>query len=65
MDFDEVRQRNTDKTAVAVNTEPAKLMPNVIMYDAVTGEPQNAQDVRSAPDQNINITTVPLATFIT
>ena len=29
------------------------------MYDAVTGVPQNAQDVRAATDQEANIATVP------
>ena len=59
MGFDEVRQRNKAKTAVAVNTQPAKLMPKVIMYDAVTGVPTNAQDVRAAQDQGSNVATVP------
>ena len=59
MDFDEVRQRNKAKTAVAVNTQPAKLMPKVIMYDATTGEPVTAQDVRVATDQSKNIAAVP------
>ena len=59
MAFDKVKQRNKAKTAVAVNTEPAKLMPKVIMYDAVTGVPTNAQDVRAAQDQGINIAAVP------
>ena len=59
MDFDEVRQRNEAKTEVAVNPEPAKLMPKVIMYDAVTGVPTNAQDVRVAQDQSINNAAVP------
>ena len=64
MDFDEVKQRNKAKTAVAVNTEPAKLMPNVIMYDAVTGVPQNAQDVRAATGQEAKIATVPWADWL-
>ena len=59
MDFDEVRQRNKDTTAVAVVAEPAKLMPNVIMYDAVAGVPQNAQNVRVAADQRGDLAIVP------
>ena len=59
MDFDEVKQRNKAKTAVAVKPEPAKLMPKVILYDATTGVPTNAQDVRVAQDQSINIAAVP------
>ena len=59
MDFDEVRQRNKAKAAVAVKEEPATLMPKVIMYDATTGEPTTAQDVRVAPDQISNIATAP------
>ena len=59
MDFDEVKQRNKAKTAVAVKPEPAKLMPKVIMYDATTGVPTKAQDVRAAQDQSISIAAVP------
>ena len=59
MDFDEVKQRNKAKTAVAVKPEPAKLMPKVILYDATTGVPTNAQDVRAAQDQSTNIAAVP------
>ena len=59
MDFDEVKQRNKAKTAVAVKPEPAKFMPIVILYDATTGVPANAQDVRAAQDQRTNIAAVP------
>ena len=58
MDFDEMKQRNKDKAAVA-DTEPEKLMPKVIMYDKETGVPINAQDVRAAHDQSISIAAVP------
>ena len=34
-------------------------MPRVILYDAETGQPQNAQHVRGATDQKANIATVP------
>ena len=59
MDFDEVKQRNKAKTAVAVKPEPAKLMPKVILYDATTGVPTNAQDVRAAQAQSTDIAVVP------
>ena len=59
MDFDEVKQRNKAKTAVAVKPEPAKLMPKVILYDATTGVPTNAQDVRAAQAQSTDIVVVP------
>ena len=58
MDFEDMRQRNEDDTAVA-DKEPAKLPPKVIMYDELTGLPQFAQDVRVAPDQHASIATVP------
>ena len=57
--FGEVRQKKKDKTAAAVNTQPAKLMPKVIMYDATTGEPLGAQAVRVATEQSKNIAAVP------
>ena len=59
MDFDEVKQRNKANTAVAVKPEPATLMPKVVLYDATTGVPTNAQDVRAAQDQSTNIAAVP------
>ena len=46
------------QSAVAAK-EPERILPKVIMYDAVTGLPQNAQDVRVATDQRNNIATVP------
>ena len=58
LDFDEMRKRNTDNTAVA-DKEPAKLLPKVTMYDQVLGAPINAQDVRAATGQEANIATVP------
>ena len=54
-----MKQRNKAKTAVAVKPEPAQLMPKVIMYDATTGVPTKAQDVRAAQDQSIRIAAVP------
>ena len=58
MDFEDMRQRNKDNTAVA-DKEPATLLPKVIMDDEETGEPQFAQDVRVATDQHANIAIVP------
>ena len=46
-DFDEMRKRNTDKSAVA-DKEPEQFLPKVIMCDQVLGMPINAQDVRAA-----------------
>ena len=63
LDFDEMRQRNTDNTAVA-DKEPAKLLPKVIMYDQETGVPINAQDVRAATGQEDKIATVPWAEWL-
>ena len=54
-----MKQRNKAKTAVAVKPEPATLMPKVIMYNATTGVPRKAQDVRAAQDQSISIAAVP------
>ena len=59
MDFDEVKQSNKGKTAVAVKPDPAKLMPKAILYDATTGVPTNAQDVRDAEAQSTDIVEVP------
>ena len=58
LDFDELKQRQKDTSAVA-DKEPAKLLPWVIMYDQETGVPINAQDVRAATGQEANIATVP------
>jgi len=61
MDFEEAKKRSkekADKAAVAAK-EPEKIMPRVILYDAETGQPQNAQHVRGATDQKANIATVP------
>ena len=63
MDFDEMKQRNKDKAAVA-DTEPEKIMPKVIMYDQDTGIPINAQDVRAATSQEAKIATVPWAEWL-
>ena len=45
LDFDEMKKRNTNKSAAA-DKEPQPLLPDVIMYDQVLGTPINAQDVR-------------------
>ena len=63
LDFDEMRKRNTDNTAVA-DKGPPKLLPKVIMYDQETGVPINAQDVRAATDQEAKIATVPWAEWL-
>ena len=63
LDFDEMRKRNTDNTAVA-DKEPPKLLPKVIMYDQETGVPINAQDVRAATGQEAKIATVPWAEWL-
>ena len=63
MDFDEMKQRNKDKAAVA-DTEPEKIMPKVIMYDQDTGLPINAQDKRVATGQDAKTTTLPWAEWL-
>ena len=63
MDFDEMKQRNKDKAAVA-DTEPEKIMPKVIMYDQDTGLPINAQDKRAATGQEAKTTTLPWANWL-
>ena len=63
MDFDEMKQRNKDKAAVA-DTEPEEIMPKVIMYDQDTGLPINAQDKRAATGQEAKTTTLPWAQWL-
>ena len=63
MDFDEMKQRNKDKAAVA-DAEPEKIMPKVIMYDQDTGLPINAQDKRAATGQEAKTTTLPWAEWL-
>ena len=59
MDFEEMRQRNKDNTAVA-DKEPATILPTLIMYVQETGVPQIAQDAKVAKDdQQSNIAPVP------
>ena len=58
LDFDGMKQRQKDTSAVA-DKEPAKLLPKVIMYDKETGVPINAQDVRAATGQEADMATVP------
>ena len=63
MDFDEMKQRDKDKAAIA-DKEPKKIRPKVIMYDQETGVPINAQDVRAATGQEAKIATVPWAEWL-
>ena len=58
LDFDEMKKRHACKSAVA-DTEPATLLPKVIMYDEVTGMPTSAQDVRVAPSREAIIASLP------
>ena len=58
LDFDGMKQRQKDKSAIA-DTEPAKPLPKLTMYDQETGVPINAQDVRAATGQEADMATVP------
>ena len=53
-----MKKRHACKSAVA-DTEPAKFLPNVIMYDEVAGMPTSAQDVRVAPRREAIIDSLP------
>ena len=53
-----MKKRHACKSAVA-DTEPAKLLPKVIMYDEVAGMPTSAQDVRVAPSREAIIASLP------